>query len=79
MMKVKIESRTIRVSAPCLPAGTYFRYKFESRGELCEEQSGVMLVSNIQGKSVNLYSGAVVPILDLPYEIINDIELRGWV
>lgn len=79
MMKVKIESRTIRVSAPCLPAGTYYRYKFESTDEPCEEQNGVMLVTNIQGKSVNLYSGSVVPILDLPYEIVNDIELRGWV
>lgn len=79
MIKVNIESRSVRIPAGSLPAGTYFRYKLDSRDELCEEQNGVMLVTNIQGKSVNLYSGAVVPILDLPYEIVNDIELRGWV
>lgn len=79
MMKVYIESRTIRVPAPCLPIGTYFRYRIADRDELCEEQSGVMLVTNIPGKAVNLYSGTVVLILDRPYEVINDVELRGWV
>ena len=79
MMKVNIESRTIRVPAPGLPVGTYFRYEIASRDELCEEQSGVMLVTNIPGKAVNLYSGTVVLILDIPYEVINDIELKGWV
>ena len=78
-MKVNIESRTVRVPAFSLPVGTYFRYKIASRDELQEEQSGVMLVTNIEGKAVNLYSGVVVRILDLPYDIINDIELKGWI
>lgn len=38
-----------------------------------------MLVTNMQGKVVNLYSGVVVSIIDLPYDVINDMELRGWV
>lgn len=78
MIKVNIESRTIRVPAMGLPVGTYFRYKIADRDELQEEQSGVMLVTNMQGKGVNLYTGKVVPLLDLPYEIIKDVELRGW-
>ncbi len=79
MIKVNIESRTIRVPATGLPVGTYFRYKIADREELQEEQSGVMLVTNMQGKAVNLYSGVVVSIIDLPYDVINDMELRGWV
>lgn len=79
MIKVNIESRSVRVPAGSLPAGTYFRYKLDSRDELCEEQSGILLVTDIQGKAVNLYSGSVVRILDLPYEVIKDLELKGWV
>lgn len=78
-MKVNIESRTVRAPAFALPVGTYFMYKTASRDELQEEQNGVMLVTNIEGKAVNLYSGVVVRILDLPYAIINDIELKGWI
>lgn len=45
-MKMNIECRTVRVPAKCLPAGTYFRYKLESRDELDERQSGVLLVTD---------------------------------
>lgn len=31
MVKVNIERRTVDVSAPYLPAGTFFRYKNENR------------------------------------------------
>ena len=78
-MKMNIECRTVRVPAKCLPAGTYFRYKLESRDEMDEKQRGVLLVTDTFGKAVNLYSGALVTILDFPYEVINDAELRGWV
>ena len=78
-MKMNIECRTVRVPANCLPAGTYFRYKLESRDETNEKQSGVLLVTDTLCRAVNLYSGALVPILDIPYEVINDVELRGWV
>ena len=78
-MKMNIECRTVRVPAKCLPAGTYFRYKFESRDETDERQSGVLLVTDTLCKAVNLYTGALVSILDIPYEVINDVELRGWV
>lgn len=78
-MKINIECRTVRVPAKCLPAGTYFRYKLESWNELNEKQSGVLLVTDMFGKAVNLYSGAVVEILDMSYEVVNDVELRGWV
>lgn len=78
-MKVNIECRTVRVPAKCLPAGTYFRYKLESWDELNEKQSGVLLVTDTFGQAVNVYSGALVTILDMSYEVINDVELRGWV
>lgn len=78
-MKMNIECRTVRVPAKCLPAGTYFRYKVESRDETDEKQSGVLLVTDTLGKAVNLYTGVLVSILDIPYEVINDVELRGWV
>lgn len=78
-MKMNIECRTVRVPAKGLPAGTYFRYKLKSRDEMDEKQSGVLLVTDTFGKAVNLYSGALVTILDFPYEVVNDVELRGWV
>lgn len=78
-MKMNIECRTVRVPAKCLPAGTYFRYKLESWDELNEKQCGVLLVTDTFGQAVNLYSGALVTILDMPYEVVNDVELSGWV
>lgn len=78
-MKVNIECRTVRVPAKSLPAGTYFRYKLESWDELNEKQSGVLLVTDTFGKAVNVYSGVLVTILDMSYEVVNDVELRGWV
>lgn len=78
-MKVNIECRTIILPASCLSAGTYFRYKIESREETQEEQRGVFLMTNMQGKAVNLYTGTIDTVLDLPYDIIEDVELRGWV
>lgn len=78
-MKVNIECRTIILPASGLSTGTYFRYKIESREETQEEQSGVFLMTNMQGKAVNLYTGTIVTVLDLPYDIIKDVELRGWV
>lgn len=78
-MKANIERRTVNVPAECLPAGTYFRYKMESREESDDKTSGILLCTNVQGKAVNLYCGSLVPILDLPYEIINDVEIKGWV
>lgn len=78
-MKMNIECRTVRVPAKCLPAGTYFRYKFESRDLTQENQNGVFLVTDTLCKAVNVQTGALVSILDIPYEVINDAELRGWV
>lgn len=78
-MKMDIECRTVRVPAKCLPAGTYFRYKLKSRDEINEKQRGVLLVTDTFGKAVNLYSGELVTILDMSYEVVNDVELRGWV
>lgn len=78
-MKMNIECRTVRVPAQSLPAGTYFRYKLEARDETDAKQSGVLLVTDTLGRAVNLYSGALVPILDIPYEVVHDAELRGWV
>lgn len=78
-MKMNIEARTVRVPAKGLPTGTYFRYRLDSRDESQEEQSGVLLVTSVPGRAVNLYTGTIVPILDKPYELINDVELKGWV
>lgn len=78
-MKMNIECRSVRVPATGLPVGTYFRYKLQSREEYQENQGGVLLVTNVPGKAVNLYSGTLVLILDMPYEVINDVELKGWV
>lgn len=36
-------------------------------------------MTNMQGKVVNLYTGTIGTVLDLPYDIIKDVELRGWV
>ena len=30
-------------------------------------------------RAVNLYTGKIVPVLDAPYEVIKDIEVKGWV
>ena len=30
-------------------------------------------------RAVNLYTGTIVPVLDAPYEVIRDIEIKGWV
>lgn len=78
-MKMNIEARTVRVPAKCLPAGTYFRYRLDSRDETDKKQSGVLLVTDTLCRAVNLYSGELVPILDIPYEVIKDVELKGWV
>lgn len=83
-MKVNIERRSVRVPAGLLPAGTYFMYKEDPRAEDPREASGgvshgIVLVLDTPGKGVNLYTGKVVPLPDLPYEIIKDVELRGWV
>lgn len=75
MMKVNIEQRSVDVPARRLPAGTFFQYKDETR----EESHGILLKVDGMEKAVNLYSGTLVSILDLPYKVINDIELRGWV
>lgn len=74
MMKVNIERRTVDVPASCLPAGTFFYYPNESR----EESHGILLKLEESRKAVNLYSGAIVTVIDKPYRVIRDVEFRGW-
>lgn len=75
MMKVNIERRTVDVPASCLPAGTFFHYPNESR----ESSHGILLKVDTTGRAVNLYTGTIVLVLDAPYEVIRDIEIKGWV
>lgn len=75
MMKVNIERRSIDVPASCLPSGTFFQYKDETR----ETSHGILLKVEDSNKAVNLYSGAIVKVLDIPYRVIRDVELKGWV
>lgn len=74
MMKVNIERRTVDVPASCLPAGTFFHYPNESR----EESHGILLKLEESRKAVNLYSGAIVTVIDKPYRVIRDVEFKGW-
>lgn len=80
-MKVSIEQRTVNISANELPAGVFFRYKDASRNreEPCNQSFGILLKVNIPYKAVNLYSGEIVPVLNMPYDVIRDVEFRGWV
>ena len=73
-MKVNIERRTVDVPASCLPAGTFFHYPNESR----EESHGILLKLEESRKAVNLYSGAIVTVIDKPYRVIRDVEFMGW-
>ena len=75
MMKVNIERRSIDVPASCLPCGTFFQYKDETR----ETSHGILLKLEDINKAVNLYSGAIVTVLDIPYRVIRDVEFKGWV
>ena len=75
MMKVNIERRTVDVPASRLPAGTFFQYKDETR----EMFHGILLKVEDSNKAVNMYSGAIVTVLDIPYRVIRDVELKGWV
>ena len=75
MMKVNIELRSIDVPASCLPSGTFFQYKDETR----ETSHGILLKVEDSNKAVNLYSGAIVKVLDIPYRVIRDVEFKGWV
>lgn len=75
MVKVNIVRRFVDVSAPYLPAGTYFRYKNETR----ETSHGILLKVDTTDRAVSLYTGSIVPVLDAPYEVIQDIEINGWV
>lgn len=74
-MKVNIERRSIDVPASCLPSGTFFQYKDETR----EASHGILLKVEDSNKAVNLYSGTIVTVLDIPYRVIRDVELKGWV
>lgn len=74
MMKVNIERRTVDVPASCLPAGTFFHYPNDSR----EESLGILLKLEESRKAVNLYSGAIVTVIDKPYRVIRDVEFKGW-
>lgn len=56
-------------------AGTFFRYKNETR----ESSHGFLLKVDTTDRAVNLYTGTIVPVLDAPYEVIQDIEIKGWV
>ena len=80
-MKVSIEQRTVTIPANKLPAGVFFRYKDVSqyREEPCNQSFGILLKVNIPDKAVNLYSGEIVPVLNMPYDVIRDVEFRGWV
>lgn len=73
-MKVNIERRTVDVPASYLPAGTFFHYPNESR----EESHGILLKLEESRKAVNLYSGAIVTVIDKPYRVIRDVEFKGW-
>lgn len=75
MMKVNIERRTVNVPAPYLPAGTFFQYKNETR-ELSHE---ILLKVDTTDRAVNLYTGKIVQVFDAPYEVIQGIEIKGWV
>ena len=75
MVKVNIVRRTVDVPAPYLPAGTFFQYKNETR----ESFHGLLLKVDTTDRAVNLYTGTIVPVLDVPYEVIRDIEIKGWV
>lgn len=80
-MKVSIEQRTVTITASELPVGVFFRYKNVSqyREEPCNQSFGILLKVNIPGKAVNLYSGEIVPVLNVPYDVIRDVEFKGWV
>lgn len=75
MVKANIERRSVNVPAPYLPAGTVFQYK----NETVETSHGILMKVDTTDRAVNLYNGAIVPVQDLPYEIIKGVELRGWV
>ena len=75
MVKVNIERRTVDVPAPYLPAGTFFRYKNENR----ESSHGFLLKVDTTDRAVNLYTGKIVQVFDAPYEVIQGIEIKGWV
>lgn len=75
MVKANIIRRTVVVPAPHLPAGTFFQYKNETR----ESSHGLLLKVDTTDRAVNLYTGTIVPVLDAPYEVIQDIEIKGWV
>lgn len=75
MVKVNIERHTVEVPAPYLPAGTFFQYKNETR----ESSHGFLLKVDTTDRAVNLYTGNIVPVLDAPYEVIQGIEIKGWV
>lgn len=80
-MKVSIEQRTVTMPANKLPAGVFFRYKDVSqyRGESCNQTLGILLKVNIPDRAVNLYNGEIVPVLNMPYDVIRDVEFKGWV
>lgn len=80
-MKVSIEQRTVTIRANELPAGVFFRYKDVSqyREEPCNQSFGILLKVNIPDKAVNLSSGEIVPVLNIPYDVIRDVEFKGWV
>lgn len=80
-MKVSIEQRTVTIRANELPAGAFFRYKDvpQYREEPCNQSVGILLKVNIPNKAVNLSSGEIVPILNIPYDVIRDVEFKGWV
>ena len=80
-MKVSIEQRTVTVRANELPAGIFFRYKdvSQSREEPCNQSFGLLLKVNIPYKAVNLSSGEIVTVLNIPYDVIRDVEFKGWV
>ena len=75
MVKVNIVRCTVDVPAPYLPAGTFFQYKNETR----ESSHGFLMKVDTTDKAVNLYTGKIVQVLDAPYEVIQDIEIKGWV
>lgn len=75
MLKVNIERHTVDVPASYLPAGTFFQYKNETR----ESSHGLLLKVDTTDRAVNLYTGKIVPVLDAPYEVIQGLEIKGWV
>lgn len=74
MMKLDIERRSIKAPAACLAPSTIFHYKDEP----LEGTRNLLMKVNLLDKAVNLCTGEIVKAVDQPYDIVRDVELKGW-